>query len=144
MSKRKDWSLHEINARKEELQDEITQIENKYTQKVTKIERRIKSTLKPVKTIRKKPLKALGVSIALGFLIGISGRKKSKSDPVVNNSVASEPGFTSLLMNELKRLAARRAMVYITDIVDQKVIPGINAARTKKANEEADQEESTI
>lgn len=145
MGKRKDWSLHEINIRKEELQDEIDQIENKYTQKVTKYKRRIHNTLKPVKTIRDKPIKALGVSIALGFIIGITGRNKSKSDPVpvVNNSVGSDPGFTSMLMNELKRMAARRAMIYITDLVDHKVMPEINAARTKKASAEANQEKST-
>lgn len=143
MGKRKDWSLHEINVRKEELQDEIDQIENKYTQKVTKIKRRIQNTLKPVKTIRDKPIKALGVSIALGFIIGISGRKKSKADPVVNNSVASDPGFTSMLMNELKRVAARRAMIYITDLVDHKVMPEITAPRSKKASAEVNREEST-
>lgn len=125
LDKRKNLSIDEIKERKKILIEKIEGIEGKYTQKATSIEGKVRKTLKPIHLIRQNPLKSLGASIAVGFLIGIVGRKKSTSTSSSPSSPggSSGTGFTSLLISELKRMAAHRAMLYVSDIVDQKVMP---------------------
>lgn len=130
---RKEKNIVEIQLRKQKLQDEIDSIEQKYSKKATKISNGIQKTLKPIKTIRENPLKSVGVSIALGVIVGLSGRRKKKSDTSSSDypvsSGTSGTGFTNLLMSELKRMAAKRAMMYISDIIDQRVMPEIRNAQ---------------
>lgn len=135
MSKKKN-DIEEIKLRKQKLQQEIESIENKYSKQATKISNGIQNTLKPIQTIRNNPLKSLGVSIALGVVLGLSGRRKkqSGSSPAERsgNSDTGSSGFTSLLVSELKRMAAKRAMIYISDIIDRKVMPEIRDIRTRE------------
>lgn len=42
-------------------------------------------------------------------------------------------------MNELKRMAAKRAMMYISDIVDRKVMPEIRPAKSGQSSESENQ-----
>lgn len=133
MSKKKNPNIDDIQLRKKKLQDEIELIEAKYSRQASKISGGIESTLKPVQSIRDNPFKAVGISIAAGIIIGVSGRrkKKSKSHPedIGGNSGSGSSGFTSLLISELKRMAAKRAMIYISDIVDRKVMPGLTSSK---------------
>lgn len=142
MSKNKH-QVKEIQLRKQKLQQEIDQIEDKYSSKATKVSKGIQNTLKPIQTIRDNPLKSLGISIAIGVVLGFSGRSKrssskSKSDDG-NSSGKGDSGFSSLLMSELKRMAAKRAMMYISDIVDRKVMPEIRPAQSGQASESKNQ-----
>lgn len=143
MNKNQYLTIDEIKQRKEKLQQEIDHIEEKYSQKATKIEGRIRSTLQPVQTIQKNPFKSIGVAIAVGFLIGYSGRKKNKASQATQSTHTfdTEPsGFTPLLMNELKRMAVHRAMIYLTGLVDHKIIPGITAANKKRRKAESNRD----
>lgn len=74
-----------------------------------------------MKNIRKRPYTAIGLSIAIGFLVGITGRKKSKGNNTPSGNYGT--GFSSLFMAELKRMAAQRAMVFVSEAIDQKVMP---------------------
>ncbi|CAN5150198.1 hypothetical protein BH23BAC3_BH23BAC3_28440 [soil metagenome] len=130
-------SLEKIKRRKEELQAEIDRIEDNYISKASEIERKVKSVLRPVHNIRKKPFTTVGISVAVGFVIGFLRKKKSrktqkshKSSPSDFNG-KSDTGFTTLLMAELKRLAAQRAMTYVSEVIDQRVMP-----RLSKSNDE--------
>lgn len=127
VSRKKDVSIDEIKERKKLLKEKINGIENKYTRKVTTIEGKVRKSLKPIHSIREKPLKAVGTSIAVGFIIGILGRKKStsSSSSKTSDSIGSSSGFTSFILFELKRMAAQKAMIYISDILDHKVMPKI-------------------
>lgn len=133
VSREKDVSLDEIKARKKLLKEKINGIENKYTRKVTTIKGKVRKSLKPIQRIREKPFKTVGTFIAVGFIIGILGRKKStsssssesSSSAQSSESIGSSSGFTSFLLFELKRLAAQKAMIYISEILDQKVMPKI-------------------
>lgn len=144
MSKKKH-DIEEIQLRKQKLQDEIDLIEEKYSKKVTKISSGIQNTLKPIQTIRNNPIKSLGISIAVGVVLGLSGRSKKTSESSPSSSTGGQSGggdsgFTSMLMSELKRMAAKRAMLYISDIVDRKVMPEIRSTETGKSSKEAHQE----
>lgn len=148
MNKNQYLTIDEIKLRKKKLQQEIDHIEEKYSQKATKIEGRIRSTLQPIQTIQKNPFKSIGAAIAVGFIIGYSGRKKSKtsqSQPTQStHTFDTEPsGFTPLLMNELKRMAVHRAMIYLTGLVDHKIIPGITAAHKNRKKAESNRDVHT-
>ncbi len=134
MNKKKNLNIDDIQLRKKKLQAEIELIEEKYSRKANKISDGIESTLKPIQSIRDNPFKSVGISIAVGFIIGVSGRRKHRSEAVstdAGKSIASaNSGFTTLLMSELKRMAARRAMIYISDFVDRKVMPGLQSTHT--------------
>jgi ElaB/YqjD/DUF883 family membrane-anchored ribosome-binding protein len=144
LSKKQDLKKDDIKLRKKKLQDEIELIEDKYSRKANMISGGIESTLKPIHNIKKHPFKSVGVSIAVGLLIGISGRRRRKSNSSVpdaeDRSGGDRSGFTSLLIGELKRMAAKRAIVYISDFVDQKVMPGITTSHSEKSQEKASSE----
>jgi len=137
-------SVKEIQLRKQKLQREIDLIEQKYSNKATKVSQGIQNTLKPIQTIRNNPLKSLGISIAIGVVLGLSGRSKRTSSKSQSDdgerSGNGDSGFSSLLMNELKRMAAKRAMMYISDIVDRKVMPEIRATHTADTSDSKNQD----
>jgi len=123
-------ALDKIERRKKELQAEIDRIEENYIRKASEIERKIKSVLRPVHNIRTKPFTSIGISLAVGFAIGFLRKKKSKKQkPVPSDGQVTYQngndgtGFTTLFLAELKRLAAQRAMMYVSDLVDKKVMP---------------------
>jgi hypothetical protein len=122
-------ALDKIDRRKKELQAEIDRIEENYLRKASEIERKVKSVLRPVHNIRKNPFTSIGISVAVGFAIGFL-RKKKSSKPAPSNDKETtyqngrdDTGFTTLFLAELKRLAAQRAMMYVSDLVDKKVMP---------------------
>jgi len=137
-------SVKEIQLRKQKLQQEIDLIEQKYSNKATKVSQGIQNTLKPIQTIRNNPLRSLGISIAIGVVLGLSGRSKRTSSKSQSDdgerSGNGDSGFSSLLMNELKRMAAKRAMMYISDIVDRKVMPEIRATHTADTSDSKNQD----
>jgi ElaB/YqjD/DUF883 family membrane-anchored ribosome-binding protein len=141
---KKKHSVEEIHLRKQKLQQEIDLIEQKYSKKATKISNGIQNTLKPIQTIRDNPLRSLGISVAVGLILGLSGRSKRSSSKTSSTddsgSGNSDNGFSSLLMSELKRMAAKRAMMYISDIVDRKVMPEIR--RTESGQTESSSHQS--
>jgi hypothetical protein len=146
LSKKEGLNIYDIKLRKKKLQDEIQHIEDKYSRKASKISGGIQSTLKPIQKIKKHPLKAVAASIAFGLIIGVSGRRKSKSksesktqspdSDADDYSGRESTGFTSHLISELKRMAAKRAIVYISEFVDRKVMPGKTASLSETSHKE--------
>lgn len=131
--------MEQIQERKRELENEIHRVEEKYSSKASSIEKTVQSTLRPVKKIRDKPFVAVGLSAALGFLIGVSGRKKRsrKKDRDLPEAPAvysgkQDSGFTSLVAGELKRLAARKAIAYFSEWVDHSLMPELTSRLKNK------------
>jgi len=138
LSKAKN-EMGEIQLRKEKLQNEINLIEKKYSRQATRISNGIQNTLKPIQTIRDHPFKSLGAAIGAGLLLGLAGRRKHKQRDSPTNSESSSSsngsGFSSLLVSELKRMAAKRAMFYISDFVDRKVMQGLSSSKSETSEE---------
>lgn len=139
----KKTDIEEIKLRKQKLQQEIDLIEDKYTRKAKNISGGVQNTLKPLQTIRDNPFKSLGISVAVGILIGASGRRKSENrsdnESGATITTSKNDGFTSLLMSELKRMAAKRAMMYISDLVDKKVMPGLTKEIKERPQEPSEE-----
>ena len=143
--------MKQINDRKRELENEINRVEEKYSSRAETLQKSVESALKPVQKIRDKPFTAVGISIVIGFLAGSAGRKKrtkkaiKDTDTTYNDTGSGRGrGFTSVLTTELKRLAARKAMVFITEWVDQKLIPELtNRMKNKQESTEGDQNDTS-
>ncbi len=111
--------MKEIKVRKKELQDEINRIEEKYGNKASRVQSGIERTMQPIRKIRENPIASVGISIAIGFLIGQAGRKKSKTK---KTDYSGKRGFSSLFMNELKYMAVHKMMLYFSDMLDKKIL----------------------
>lgn len=115
-------TMADIKFRKKKLKDDIDLLESGFENRAEKVKSMIPATINPSDSIRKHPFRAMGIAIAGGLVIGLSSRKKrskSKDEGSAYNS-GIDNKFTSLLMYELKRLAANRAVSYISDLMDQR------------------------
>lgn len=129
MSDKKN-SIEEIQLRKERLKNELEAIETKYAAKIGGVKRMVNGSLKPAQKIRRNPLKSVGYAVLLGLAVGLvrsKGSSKKKDQDKNSQSGDTKVYFRSMLMNELKRLAARKAMVLVSEMVDKEVIPRIKS-----------------
>ena len=121
MKTTKTKPMSEITAHKEELKEEIRNLESGFELRVKKTKERVMGTLKPVKQIKKNPFIAVGAAVGIGLLIGLMGRSKKRSYHSAPQAVPPKDGISSLLLSELKHLAARKATLYLSDLIDQKI-----------------------
>lgn len=114
--------MAEITFRKKKLKDDIDKLETGFKNRAEKVRTFIPGNINPSDSIRKHPFRSLGIAIASGLVIGLATKKKrSRAESEgYNRSSNNDNGFTSLLMYELKRLAANRAVSYISDMIDQR------------------------
>ena len=124
MSKEK-LSMSDFRKRKTRLQDDLELLEGSFENRFKKAKNNVLGSFKPLETIKKRPFQALALSVAAGLVIGLSGKKKRKkrtsSETVSENYSSGSPGFTSMLFDEVKRIAAQRAASYISEMMDQKL-----------------------
>ncbi len=114
--------MADIKFRKKKLKDDIDLLESGFKNRAEKVQSYIPITINPTESIRKHPFRAVGIAIVSGLAFGlISKKKRSRSEKEESNDNSNnDSGFTSLLMYELKRLAASRAVSYISDAIDQR------------------------
>ena len=125
--------MNEIRQRKKKLRDDLDFLESGFENRISKVSSMIPGNLNPIKRIHKHPLKAVGLSILLGAVVGMatgSGKKKNQNSDENGSDSSSSQGFTSMVFNELKRVAAFRAASYISEILENKMV-GDNESRNK-------------
>lgn len=110
--------MTDIRARKRKLKNELELLEGGFENRVTGIREKVLGPLEPASFIKKHPFKSLGAAVFAGFLLGLPGKKRP-SGPKTSPGT-SGTGFSSLLFDELKRFAARRAMLYVSDFLDER------------------------
>jgi hypothetical protein len=114
-----------ISAHKEELKQDIRKIEGDFKGRISNVKGTITEILHPAEQIKKYPFKAVGVALGVGLVYGLlkSSKKKRRRRENQESYHPAPPnsGFTSLLFDELKHLAARKAMHYMSDLIDQQV-----------------------
>lgn len=124
MSKEK-LSMSDFRKRKTRLQDDLELLEGSFENRFKKAKKNVLGSFNPVESIKKRPFRALTLSVAAGIVIGLSGKKKRKkrtsSETESENYSPGSPGFTSMLFDEVKRIAAQRAASYISEMMDQKL-----------------------
>lgn len=125
MNKEKNISIKEIKARKKALEEEIQRIEKKYAEKSKRVKKCAKSAIKPVQRIKENPFTSVGLAVLAGFIVGLPGRRRKSSSDSSNK-------FSSMVATELKRLAARRTIDFVSEFVDNELIPRFQKKRTEK------------
>jgi len=144
VSNLKKSNIEDIQIRKERLKNENEAIETKYAAKIGGLKKMVNSSLKPAQNIRRNPIKSIGYAVLIGFAVGLV-RKKSSSKKSKKREIEAESSdnqklrFTSLLMDELKRLAARKAMVFVSDMVDKEIMPRVNSSKEEATPASKDQ-----
>ena len=117
--------MEKITAHKEELKQDIRKIEGDFKGRISNVKGTITEILHPTEQIKKYPFKAVGAALGVGLIVGLlrrSKRKRRKTDSQdLYHPAPPSSGFTSLLLNELKHLAARKAIHYMSDLIDEQV-----------------------
>lgn len=118
--------MADFRKRKIRLQDDLELLEGSFENRYTKAKKSLLGSFKPVETIKKRPLQAVALSVAAGVVLGLSSKKKrkkrSRSENYSDSSSSRSVGFTSLLIDEVKRIAAQRAASYISEMMDKKLM----------------------
>jgi hypothetical protein len=110
--------MADIRLRKKKLKDDLDLLENSFENRIYNLRKNIFGVFQPVNYIKKNPFKSVGTALILGIALGVSGRKKGeKTEGGVSDS--TKLIFSTLLLDEIKRIAARRAASYISDMIDQ-------------------------
>ena len=123
MRNKKNITMADIRARKNKLKSDLDLLENDFQGRFTKAKGNILGSLQPLTLVKKNPVKAVGSAILFGLAVGLAVPKRSSKSREKNSSdsaTSSGPGFSSLLFDEMKRVAARKAAYYVSDLVDKK------------------------
>ncbi|SHF49289.1 hypothetical protein SAMN05443144_10984 [Fodinibius roseus] len=106
-----------LEQKKKELEAELTHIQDELDDSIDRVRSEVSDKLDPKSFIRDHPLPVVGGAVLLGFLLGHNDRHS----PGSSTSSASDGKFTSTLVYELKRLATKKALSYVTDFMEQKI-----------------------
>jgi len=130
---REKGSLKELEQRKKRIEAELNQIHHNLDYSVNKVRDSIISKIDPSDRIRKHPFKSFGIALVAGFILGLPKIRNKSSNTNVNRRPGS-PGLTTLMLDEFKRIAARRAVHFVMDNLDR-------ASSGKETEEREHQEE---
>lgn len=119
MSKNKHISMADIRKRKKKLEDELELLEGNIEDRFTGVQKKVLGSLEPIEIIKRNPLKSVGTSVLIGFAIGMLGAGKT-TDQKSERQLQKEK-ILNLFLNEVKRVAARKAASHISDLIDQKL-----------------------
>jgi len=133
-------SLRQFALRKRAIELELNQIEQKFANgsadNFKLLRQSVASRIIPVRKIINEPLKSVGIAVLGGFALGIipalfkkrdnrhepekeSRRNRSERYEKRQKMTYENPKVTSLVLNELKRSMAKRAVHYVVDMVDE-------------------------
>ncbi|GAA5521200.1 hypothetical protein Asal01_01135 [Fodinibius salicampi] len=107
-----------LEQKKQELEAELEQIQDELDDSIDQVRHDVSDSLDPKSFIRKHPLPVVGGAVFLGFLIG--HRERQEESVSLSSSSSSDGKFTSTLLYELKRLAMRKALSFVTDFAEEK------------------------
>lgn len=105
-----------LEQKKQELEAELEQIQDELDDSIDQVRHNVSDSLDPKSFIRKHPLPVVGGAVFLGFLVG----HRDKQEGSLSSSSSSDGKFTNTLLYELKRLAMRKALSFVTDFAEEK------------------------
>lgn len=132
MSDKERLNMAGIRLKKQQLHDDLEVLEDSFEDRIKSVKSNILKSVNLSVPIKENPVKAVGIAIAAGLIYGLSRPKKRKrrvrsddpgrmeyEDPGSMNMPSI--GLRTLMMDEIKRMAARRAALYISDMMDKKI-----------------------
>ena len=112
MSKRID----KIEAKKLELESNITRLQQGLEQNISSVKGDVTQSVQPTQLVKKHPIQVVGAAVVLGFLLGYSGRNKSKKV-----RISKETNITDSIVNSLKKKVTQKAVDMAMEYVDSKL-----------------------
>lgn len=112
--------MADIKRRKKKLEDDLELLEGDFENRITSAQKKVLGPLKPIDYIKKNPFKAVGTSVLVGVALGLMGKEKSSGMEASSGSSHKEKLF-DILFDEVKRVAARKAATYLSELIDEKI-----------------------
>lgn len=116
----KNISMSEVRKRKKKLEDDLELLEWDFENRLTNVREKVLGKIDPISIIKKNPFKAVGTSVLVGIAIGMMGKEEFSEEGESSRQVHKEKLF-NLLFNEVKRVAARKAATYLSDLIDEQI-----------------------
>lgn len=113
-----DNNSQKLQKTKEELQQEIDNIENMLDDSIGKVKQEV-STVDPREQIRQNPLPAVGIAIVAGFLLGKTGSKKKKGGSSSKNEVGS--AVWKEVKQRVLKIGVKKAGDYVEDYLSEAI-----------------------
>lgn len=123
LSKNKNISMADIRKRKKKLEDDLDLLEDDFEDRISSVQKKVLGPLQPINLIKENPFKAVGTSVLVGVALGLMGKEKSSGEKKSVDDSQKEKLF-ELLFNEVKRVAARKAATYLSDLIDERISRG--------------------
>lgn len=112
-----------MKHRKKKLQDDLELLEQGFQSRVTRIRSGVPGAMVPLSYIREKPIAAVGMALIAGLATGLlTGKKRRVKRESTTSAPEIDTGFSSILIGELKKMAARRAAGYLSELLEQKIL----------------------
>lgn len=110
-------NVDKLEQKKRELEAELDNIQNELDDSIDEVRNEVSDKLDPKSFIRKHPLPVVGGAVLLGFLFGHEDEGRSVSS---TSTSSSDHKFMNTVAYELKRLATKKALSFVTDFMEQK------------------------
>jgi hypothetical protein len=131
--------VEELENRKAKLRQELREIEGRLESSVKSLGGLFDGLL-PTGKIRRFPIRSVAFALAFGFMSGIVRVGRRSRTRGVRGFL--KLGLSGIILGELKRVAAQRAVRYVSDLADQTLRNKFNVNRASKA-EPAESESSS-
>lgn len=115
--------MADIRKRKKKLEDDLDLLEDDFEDRISSVQKKVLGPLQPINLIKENPFKAVGTSVLVGVALGLMGKEKSSGEKKSVDDSQKEKLF-ELLFNEVKRVAARKAATYLSDLIDERISRG--------------------
>jgi len=123
-------SKQNIEARKQELKEQLDDIEESLDSSVYGMKEDVSDILNPRKIIKKYPLESLGVSFLVGFLVANSSTEQSPS-----TAEKKSPSLLELVWGEAKKDVSKKVVRIFLNYLDAKT-SGFDSSFTDNSEDE--------
>lgn len=110
-------SHKDIEKKKLELEAKMAKLQHGLDHSLDEVKGDVANSLSPKELVRKYPLPVIGLSLALGFILGSSGGKKHTTGKVKG----TDDDVVSSISRSLKKRLAQKAIDTALDYVEQKL-----------------------
>ena len=116
--------MKDVRERKQKLEQELHILEGDFQRRFSSLKGGVEELKEPTRYIKKNPFLSVAVAAGIGFTAGLlkKRRKRPEAGQITGESESRRsPGITSFNIEELQHLAAQKAMMYLSDLIDKQI-----------------------
>lgn len=118
--------LSNLEKKKQELEQELVRLQSGLDKSIDNVKQGVTSNMDPKNIIKKYPFPVVGAAIVAGFLLG---REKT---PTKYLERTDRKRNSSPITNEIKRIAAKKALSLLLDYAEHKISDLKESKETQK------------